>query len=64
MPTIAQMLCNHWLFSGLQRFGQLHVSYIDIAAKSRRPAQLLKIIKTGITGVGTRGAGTSEFRDN
>jgi hypothetical protein len=23
-----------------------------------------KIIKTGITGVGTRGAGTSEFRDN
>jgi hypothetical protein len=29
--------------------------------KSRWQAQLLKIIKTGIAGVGTRGARTSEF---
>jgi hypothetical protein len=34
----------------------------SITDKSRQQAQLLKIIKTGITGVGTRGAGTSEFR--
>jgi hypothetical protein len=38
---------------------------------SRQQAQLLKIIKTGITengitgvGIGTRGAATNDFRDN